>query len=78
VCGCADKIVQIPRVVDLWRERKELEDRRLLGQELLESAARFRATSANTDSGPRIVQVLEFSRSRVEQCFKLLLGATCT
>ena len=62
VRGCADKIVQIPRVVDLWRERKELEDRRLLGQELLESAARFRATSANTDSGPRIVQVLEFSR----------------
>jgi hypothetical protein len=28
--GCADKVVQIPRIVELWREAKELEDRRLL------------------------------------------------
>ena len=27
---CADKVVQIPRIVELWREAKELEDRRLL------------------------------------------------
>ena len=26
----ADKVVQIPRIVELWREAKELEDRRLL------------------------------------------------
>jgi hypothetical protein len=26
----ADKVVQIPRIVELWRESKELEDRRLL------------------------------------------------
>jgi hypothetical protein len=28
--GRADKVVQIPRIVELWREAKELEDRRLL------------------------------------------------
>jgi hypothetical protein len=30
LAGCADKVVQIPRIVELWREAKELEDRRLL------------------------------------------------
>ncbi len=65
--GCADKVVQIPRIVELWREAKELEDRRLLcGRDGYANEMAMLATlrpsvtsgrSNATESAPCILQV---------------------
>jgi hypothetical protein len=63
--GCADKVVQIPRIVELWREAKELEDRRLLcGRDgninEMVMLATLRTTSGRsngTESVPCVLQV---------------------
>ncbi len=69
----ADKVVQIPRIVELWREAKELEDRRLLcgrdgNVKEMTMLARLRTTSGDsnrpdtsgsnaTESVPCVLQV---------------------
>ena len=71
--ACADKVVQIPYIVELWREAKELEDRHLLcGRDgnvnEMTMLSKFRTTSGDsnrpdtsgsnaTESAPCIFQV---------------------
>ena len=59
--GCADKVVQIPRIVELWREAKELEDRRLLcgrdgnANEMAMLAALCPSVTSGSPNGPESV-----------------------